>query len=232
MPPLLQTDIPEQLDRVGRWLLRRRRLLASLLFSVAAGLTVQQLVPATEIQVDAVVARSDLPAGSVLEPEDLTVVRLPPRALPRTTYAAAAPLVGRQLAGALREGSIITDADVVGPGLLAGAPPGAVAVPLRPADPSTVQLVGAGQRIDIAVSTGSDFAESARTKILAKGVVVLWTSSGSPESGLVPTGDRQGLVVVAAEADQAAALAGASSSGQVHMVLVGPGTGTEGSPDG
>jgi pilus assembly protein CpaB len=208
-------------DRLSRWALRRRRLLAAFLFCLAAGIAVHQLTPTSEIQVPVVVAGDDIPAGTVLTAEHLQLSHMAPSGLPDAAYEAPDPLIGQQLASPVRRGSIFTDASIVGPGLLTGAPPGTVAVPVRPADPSTLQLLGPGQRIDVALSTGNGYEEGSSTRILAHDVVVLWTSTVEQDAQWLGAPGGEGLVVVAAGPDEATALAGASSSGQVHLVLTG-----------
>jgi hypothetical protein len=66
---------------------------------------------------------------------------------------------------------------------------------------------------------------SAKNTVLARGLPVLWTSE-EPGAGpfAPPSGGEDGLVVVAAKPEEAAALAGASSTGQVHLVLTAAGS--------
>ncbi len=76
----------------------------------------------------------------MLATSDLVAVQIPPAALPGGTLDRTV-LEGKQLAVALRKGQLLADSLLVGPGLLAGSPPGGAAVPLRMADPASIQLV-------------------------------------------------------------------------------------------
>ena len=64
----------------------------------------------------------------------------------------------------------------MGPGLLTGAPPGSAAVPLRMADPSSIQLVSPGQLVNVVLTSGNGYEQASPSKVLAKAVPVLWTS--------------------------------------------------------
>ncbi|NKX53702.1 Flp pilus assembly protein CpaB [Arthrobacter mobilis] len=210
------------LPLLRRLVRRHYRLLAALLLCAAAGLTVQALTPAPLSTVPVVVASGDLPAGTVLAPGHLDVQPYPGSAGPPGSSAVRDGLVGQRLASALRAGSPVLDTSLVGPGLLAGSPPGTVAVPVRPADPSTVQLVAPGQLVDIVLSSGNGLEQPAASTVLARSVAVLWKADGGAGAGdLLGGTSPEGLVVVAASPAEATALAGSSSRGQVFLVLVG-----------
>lgn len=215
---------------VPRWFFRHRRLLAALLFCCAAGLAVHQLTPAQAATTSVVTTVRDLPAGEVLKASALTVAQIDPGLVPQGTYTSVSQLVGKQLAAPQRQGEILTDAALLGPGLLIGAPPGTVAVPLRITDPSTVQLVRTGERVDVVISSGNGYERTVESRTAAEDVVVLWSSAagapgssaGSSGTGWLGSGEAEGLVVVAAKAGQAQSLAGAASKGNVSLVLVSP----------
>jgi Flp pilus assembly protein CpaB len=193
----------------------------ALLLCVAAGLTVQQLTPAPAFTVSALAAARDLPAGQTLGPDDLTALSVPRGLVPAGSYGSAESLQGKQLAVALRKGQLLSDAQLLGPGLLAGSPPGSAAVPLRMADPASIQLLSPGQLVNVVMTTGNSFDQPAATQVLAAAVPVLWTSEHGNGSGQwLATGETDGLLVVAADADQAGRLAGASTQGKLFFVLV------------
>ena len=193
----------------------------ALLLCVASGLTVQQLTPAPAFTVSAFAAARDLPAGETLGPDDLTALSVPRGLVPAGSYGSAGSLQGKQLAVALRKGQLLTDAQLLGPGLLAGSPPGSAAVPLRMADPASIQLLSPGQLVNVVMTTGSGFDQPAASQVLAAAVPVLWTSEhGSGDGQWLATGETDGLMVVAADADQAGRLAGASTQGKLFFVLV------------
>ncbi|AXJ08208.1 SAF domain-containing protein [Arthrobacter sp. PM3] len=207
--------------RLRAWLDRNRRLIAALLLCVAAGVTVQQLTPAPAQTVAAFAAAADLPAGKTVEPGDVSRISVPPGLVPSGSPAGEAAFVGKQLAAPLRAGQLLTDAQILGPGLLAGSPPGSAAVPLRMADPASIQLVSPGQLINVVLTGGNGFEQPGESRILAESVPVLWTSGhgGSPGPWLAGA-DTDGLIVVAAGPGQARDLAGASTQGKLYFVLV------------
>ena len=216
-------DPPKQ--RARRWLRRNRRLVVALLLCLAAGLAVQQLTPAPAATASAWAAARDLPAGRVLAASDLAVVQVPPGVLPGGTLEPAA-LEGKQLAVALRKGQLLADSLLVGPGMLAGSPPGAAAVPLRMADPASIQLVSPGQLINVVMTGGGGLEQAAPAQLLATAVPVLWTSARGGRAGQwLDTAETDGLMVVAADPEQARRLAGASTQGKLFFVLVGSGPG-------
>jgi pilus assembly protein CpaB len=194
----------------------------ALLLCIAAGIAVHQLTPASEQQVQVLVAARDLPAGLSLGKADLVARAVPPGAAPAGALTSAENVVGRQLAAPLSSGQIPTDAQLLGPGLLTGTGIGTTAVPVRLADPSSIQLVSAGQLVNI-VLTASDGlgGTGGKSETLASGVPVLWTSAKGGKTGdWLGTPDTEGLLVVAAKPGQAEKLAGASTRGKLFFVLV------------
>lgn len=209
-------------SRLQGWLNRNRRLAVALLLCAAAGIAVHQLTPAPSHTVSVLAAARDLPAGATLSGTDLAAVSVPPAVLSAGTFTEPAELNGKQLAAPLRKGQLLTDAQLVGPGLLTGAPPGSAAVPLRMADPSSIQLVSPGQLVTVVLTSGVGYEQKSASKVLATGVPVLWTSEQEGQSGQwLASGDSDGLMVVAATPVQASALAGASTQGKLFFTLVG-----------
>ena len=206
--------------RVRRFLLRRRRLLAALLCCAAAGTAVQALLPPDSGKLALVVSAADLPAGTVLTSRDLRTVSDPSTAVPPEAFAAPAQAAGRRLATPLKQGSPVLETSLVGTGLLTGAPPGSVAVAVRPSDPAMVRLLAPGQLVDVILAGSDGQPVPDGPALLASGAPILWTAAdgasdwpGSPET--------DAMVVLAAAPDQAAALAAASGAGQVHLILTG-----------
>jgi pilus assembly protein CpaB len=209
--------------RLTSWLSRNRRLAVALLLCLAAAISVHQLTPAPVDTVTALAAARDLPAGSALAPSDLARVQVPPDMMAAGFLDEESLLAGKQLAAPLRKGQLLTDAQLLGPGLLAGTPAGSAAVPLRMADPSSIQLVSPGQLVNVVLTAGNGFDQQSPSEVLASAVPVLWTSGKGGQSGQwLGTAETDGLIVVAASAEQAARLAGASTQGKLFFVLVGP----------
>ena len=153
---------------------------------------------------------------------DLARIQVPPGMLAEGILEDPAQAAGRQLAAPLRKGQLLADAQLLGPGLLTGSPPGSAAVPLRMADASSVQLVSPGQLVNVVLTGPDGFDQQAPSEVLATGVPVLWTSAKGGQGGQwLATQETDGLMVVAAGAEQAARLAGASTRGKLFFVLVG-----------
>ncbi|MCC9069298.1 RcpC/CpaB family pilus assembly protein [Arthrobacter cryoconiti] len=213
-------------SRLRRWVLRRRRLLAAFLLCAAAAIAVQQLTPAEPATTTILIAARDLPAGHTLTRTDLVEAKVSPVMVPdealRPDDQQASPWAGSQVSGPVRRGEVVTDAALLGKGLLVGAPPGSQAVPVRLADPSTVQLLHQGQLVNIVLTSSQGIDGPTSNEVLASSVPVLWTSAFAASSGgLLPsTHDSDGLVVIAATASQSALLAGASVRGKIFLVLV------------
>lgn len=209
--------------RLLAWLGRNRRLAIALLLCLAAGITVHQLTPPPADTVPVLAAARDLPAGTALSATDMTATKIPPGMLTAGAISHTGEAAGKQLAAPLRKGQLVTDTLLLGPGLLTGTPPGSAAVPLRMADPSSIQLVSPGQLVNVVLTGANGYDQQSPSEVLATAVPVLWTSGQGGKTGQwLGTGETDGLIVVAAAPEQAARLAGASTQGKLFFVLVGP----------
>lgn len=191
---------------------------------LAAAITVQQLTPGQAETTEVLVTSKDLPAGHQLTALDIKTVSVDPRVVPAGILSVMSlkSLQGSYISGPMRQGEIITDAALLGDELLVGAPPGTQAVPLRLSDPSTLQLLKQGQRVNVVLTTTLGAEQQDKSQVIATSVPILWTPGGAADQpgGLFQGQDAQGLVVVAAAPAQAAELAGASARGKVFLVLV------------
>jgi hypothetical protein len=134
---------------------RRRRVVAAVLVAVAALIVAAGLRAPPPPTVGVLAAAHDLAGGAALGAADVVTVRLPPAAVPDGALRGRA--AGRRTAGPLRRGEPLTDARLLGPGLLAGYPPGTVAAPVRVADADVGALLQSGDHVDIlAAAPGSD----------------------------------------------------------------------------
>ncbi|UXM90488.1 RcpC/CpaB family pilus assembly protein [Paenarthrobacter sp. JL.01a] len=186
-------------------------------------MAVQQLTPASAAHATVLVAVRDLAAGTTLKETDFTTVDIAPELALTAQVENPARLAGRQLASPLGKGQIPTDSVLLGPGLLTGSPAGTAAVPLRMADPSSIQLLSPGQLVTVVLTASGSYDESRQSQVLAGPVPVLWTSAQGGKAGeWLGTSDTDGLVVVAANPQQAEKLAGASTQGKLFFVLVSP----------
>jgi Flp pilus assembly protein CpaB len=139
------------------FLARHRRLLGVCLTLLGLGITIRAAAPPAPPTVAVLVAARDLPAGRTLTSADLQSASWPVSQAPGGRLIAA---TGRKLASPIRTGEPVTDARVVGPGLLAGQAPGTVAVPVRLGDPAAGALVQAGDRVDVLASASSSWSAS------------------------------------------------------------------------
>jgi Flp pilus assembly protein CpaB len=198
--------------RVGR----HRRSLGVVLVLVLTWVTIRSAVPDRPAQVSVLVAAHDLAAGRALSEADVRAASWPADGAPAGRLLSAG---GRVLASPIRAGEPLTDARVLGPGLLTGLPTGTVAVPLRLSDPAAGRIVQAGDRVDVLTAPGSSVTAS---------------PTGSPAGVVAPSTQRlatDALVLAAAGgagsvADQAASQTGALGElGGVGGIggLAGPG---------
>jgi Flp pilus assembly protein CpaB len=136
-----------RVPRIGR---APRLLIAGtcLLMALASALGTTERKP-TRIGAPTVVAARDLPAGRALAPGDLRVVRLPTAIRPAGARADPADLLRRRLANGVRAREVITSARLVGAELAAGLGSGLVAAAVPMDDPRSVDLVQAGDRVDL-----------------------------------------------------------------------------------
>ncbi|MET4058534.1 pilus assembly protein CpaB [Arthrobacter sp. UYP6] len=206
--------------RLRRFVLRRRRLLAALLCCAAAGAAVQALLPPESGDYALVVSAADLPAGALLTSRDLRTVSVPAAAVPPDSFTSPAQASGRRLATPLKRGSPLMQTSLVGTGLLTGAPPGSVAVAVRPSDPVMVQMLSPGQLVDVVLGSPDGQLAADAPALLIAGAPVLWTAADT-DSAWPASAETGAVVVLATAPEQAAALAAAAGSGQVHLILAG-----------
>lgn len=140
-----------------------RRASAVALLVVAGVLAVSGQRPAPVGLAVTAVSR-DLPIGATLTASDVGTIHL---VAPPDGVLTAAQAIGAVLSGPVRKGEVLTDARLVPPG---GPRPGTgrVTVPIRPADPATVELLSAGMHV--AVLSVDD---NGRATVLATDAVVL-----------------------------------------------------------
>jgi Flp pilus assembly protein CpaB len=193
-----------------------RRLLAGALTAAAIVLFLRGDPGADRMSV--VVAAHDLPPGHLLESSDLRVADRESGALPGGAIRAPAPLIGATLTGAMRSGEIVTDLRVIGPRLaaVAGGAPDARIVPIRLADTAVADILRAGDRVDVVAADESDRSTSRPARTLATDAAVVLISGAS---GATPTRTADRVVLVAMAADNAAAVAAASLSTALTVVL-------------
>jgi pilus assembly protein CpaB len=197
-----------------------RRLIAALCAGVAVLAAVKAVTPHAPRTVAVWAAARDLSGGSPLRTADIRAVALPVGSVPAGALLAGAPVAGRLLAAPMRRGEPITDVRLLGPSLLTSLPdPGLVAVPVRVADGSAAAaLVHPGDVVDVLAAGDPETGRrSARPVVVASGVRVVAVPA---RAGIASDGG--GLVVVAVDRAQAAALAAAASGERLSLALRRP----------
>ena len=164
----LSARIRDRLTTVRRAVLRRRRLLAVLCTVGAVATGLRATAPTAPPTDQVLVAARDLPAGSVLDADDVRAVELSPALAPEGVLTDAADAAGAILAAPLRVGEPVTDVRLVGPDLVDSAT-GTVALPVRLSDAAQVGLLDVGDEIDLLATD----PESRTTTTVASGVLVL-----------------------------------------------------------
>ncbi|MBT0566608.1 SAF domain-containing protein [Williamsia sp. CHRR-6] len=180
---------PTVLDRLHRatrpgWvrtLLVRRIAAAALLIGSVAMAVLAQRDDAPAI---VVVATRDLTPGTALVGTDLTTLRVAPDLVPAGALRMDRDGVGRTVTGPIRKGEIMTDARLLSarlPGSLTGDPDARL-VPIRLADDAVIDLLRAGDAVDVvtetpdagAAATDSDTPRAAppSARLLVRGAIV------------------------------------------------------------
>lgn len=202
---------PRWYDRIQQSITDRRRggrLPRTVRRVVAVGLVVSAGViavtpPSTSVGQPVVALTRDLPIGATLQAQDLQVVAL--QQVPDGAIADPAQAQGQVLAGQARRGEVITDARLAAP---IGPDPGPdrVAVPIRPADPAIVDLLGPGMHVAIIL-----VGEAGEATALAADAIVL-AIPAKPERG---NSDRP--IVVSVPLDSADRIVAAALAGTIAL---------------
>ncbi len=218
----------------------RRRLILAGLVALAVAFGLRALAPPPDPSVAVTVAATDLPAGHVITQGDVHRAAWRSGTAPSGLVQRA---VGRSLASPLRRGEPITDARLVGPGLLAGQSAGRRAMAVRVTEP-TAGMIRPGDRIDLVAgpSLAAELpGEMAKADVIAEAVLILATASGTAaqsgpdeadagafgsagfNAGPVGAGDAGEVLVVAVDLDTAIRLAAVSGTRSLSVVLRGIG---------
>lgn len=208
---------PTPLNRLGaalrpdwsRTVLARRIAAGALV--VLAGVAAVRSDPQGE-HTDIIVAAHDLAPGAELTEADVRLESRLVTTIPDGATRDSAAVVGGRLAGPARRGEVLTDVRLLGPRLAeAVAGPDARIVPLHLADAALLDLIRAGDVVD--VLTAPDVGTDGRPRVIATEAVVVLVSER--QSG--PAGDR--VVLVALPAQAANEVAGAALAQTVTLTF-------------
>lgn len=172
------------MEKISRLVLRHRRPLAALFAGLAVLLALGALraePPGRAV----VVAARDLASGTVLDDDDVRRATLPESAAPAHSTHRIDNVVGRTVAGPMRQGEVITDRRVVRADRMSGFPAGTVLATLRLADADALSSLGIGDRVDV---VAVDPEGGADTEVVARGVEIVTMPRVDDASGGVPVG--------------------------------------------
>ena len=201
----------DSLERTARLVRRHRAPLAGLLAAGAVLTALPLVAPASADTTAVLTAAHDLAPGAPLGDADLRLVELPSEVVPQGVLVDVSEAVGRLVTGPVRRGEPLTDARLLGAGLVDD--PGLVAAPVRLADTATLALLHAGDRVDVlAASTDSDHAGEPATTVAA-GLRVL----AVPDQEETADG---ALLVLAATPAVAARLASAAVDARLSVTVL------------
>ncbi|WAJ44358.1 SAF domain-containing protein [Mycobacterium sp. Aquia_216] len=194
---------------------------------VAGGLVVLAAVAALRSDPDGdrlevVVATHDLTPGAALTPDDVRLEKRLATTLPDGSQADVAAVVGSTLAGPTRRGEVLTDVRLLGSRLAEAAVaskvgPGARIVPLHLADSALIDLIRAGDIVDVLAAPPTDTqpGTQALSKVVATDAVVVLVSPKQK----VQAADGDRVVLVALPARVANTVAGSVLGLAVTLTL-------------
>lgn len=188
---------------------------------VLAGIATLRSNPAGDYA-QVVVADHDLRPGTALTADDVRLEKRLAATVPDGARAEVGAVVGSTLAGPARRGEVLTDVRLLGSRLAdaaigSKAGPGARIVPLHLADGALIDLVRAGDVVDVlaAPATGAPETSHAAPKVVATDAVVVLVSA--KEKLQAADGDR--VVLVALPARVANTVAGSALGQTVTLTL-------------
>ena len=161
----MSSPVRRRLTALRRSILARRRPLAAVLVALAVLIGLRTTVGPGPATVEVPVASRDLAAGARLTASDVSMASWPADLAPSGLTASVA---GQVLAAPLRAGEAITDLRFVGSDL-ARAHPDLTVLPLRLPDAAVVELLEAGDRVDLSAVD----PETGESRDLATDVLVL-----------------------------------------------------------
>ncbi len=171
---------------------------SAILLGLAVFLTLRGLA-AEETPV--LVAARDVPAGHVLTAADLRTISAPARVLPAEAVSDTSSALGRRLVLPLNEGEMLTTARTDAARALGPLRASERAVHVRAADPGSLSLVRAGDRVDLlAVPDGRTVASDVRVLAIDARETADPLGSTTPTSGLTiaaPTSSVPAIVAAA-----------------------------------
>lgn len=167
-------------------------------------------------RVDVVVALRDLSPGAALTDQDVGVQSRPASTVPDGAQADPDTVLGATLTGAARRGEILTDVRLLGSRAAeAAAGPDARIVPLDLPDTALLDLVRAGDVVDVLAADTTGAAADTRPHVIAAGAVVVLVSEKQTGPGVA----AERVVLLALPARSANDVAGAGLTQAVTLTF-------------
>ena len=178
---------------------------------------------------DFAVAARSLPAGSLIEPGDLSMKSMHlPSTVAGAAFASSDGLIGKTVAVPIGAGELV-ESSMLAQTAGSNARPVTVSV-----DPGSLGGLAPGQPIDVLEANGS--AGSGTVSVVVRGATLLAASRGG--SGLLSNPGAVEVTIGVSSLDEVEAVIAASHSGTLNLVAaqpsdgVGPGPGPTGIPSG
>src|SRR5262245_8815897 len=166
-------------------------------------------------QTDIIVAARDLSPGVELTAGDVRLEKRTAAIVPDGSQSTVDAVVGSTLAGPARRGEVLTDVRLLGPRLAqSAAGPDARIVPLHLADTALLDLIRAGDVVDVLAAPAAAPGMDTQPQVLATDAVVVLVS---PRPGGTSGADR--VVLVALPAQAANDVAGAALTQAVTLTF-------------
>jgi Flp pilus assembly protein CpaB len=212
---VIRTPLQTRLLAELRW---HRRSIAAGVAALAVLLVVTGRAGPEHRTRPALVAIADVASGEPVPASAVAVLDVPDELVPASALVAADQAVGRPAALPLTRGEVVTDARLLGPGLLdaldreAGSEPtDLVAAPVTLADPSADGLLRVGDVVDVLAA-----GEAGSSDVVAERARVLRAPS---RSGSLLRADEASALVLAVPSRTAVDLARAASTARLSVVL-------------
>ena len=216
----------------------RNRIFAVLVLAVVAGgglaygtynaINTQPVKTVATPTQPVVVAAADLPLGTELKKEDLTVVNFPVGAAPEGTFTKPADIVGRGLIVSMVKNELVLNAKLASKEAGAGLPP-VIPDGMRAVSVRVNEVIGVagyvlpGTRVDVvATATPNGNPQDATSKVVLSNVQVLTAGTRMEQDKEKGKPMQVTVVTLLVYPEQSERLALASTEGKIQLALRNP----------
>ena len=190
----------------------RRKL--AVLAALAAVLTgISAAMPEEPPGVPVLRTTRPLAGGTILQPADISVARVPVSWVPDEPLSTPNAVLGKVLVAPASEGEILTALDVLTSRVVGSQQ---VVAPLRLPDAEVASVIRVGDRVDVVAAD----PETRSAKVIATAVRVVTIPQPHADRGIGPPDDAGGaLLLVEVDPADATRLAGAAAAAQLSVLL-------------